>query len=197
MHLLFRKFVLSLLLFFCVIDAFTQKVDTLEVKKHSPKKATIMSAVLPGSGQFYNKKYWKIPVIYVGFGTLVYFISANQKQYNNYKQAYKYRVDNDPATVDNYLQYSAEGLLQAKNYYRRNLEISYIFTSVLYMLNVVDATVDAHLFDFDISNDLSLKIQPSFLNSPYAFKSPFTFKDYSMALKEYTMAIKITLKLKN
>ncbi len=149
----------------CFNNLFPQKSDTLNLLTHSPKKATILSAVLPGAGQFYNEKYWKMPVIYAGFGTLGYFIYANQSKYNDYKQALKYRTDNDPATVDTYPQYSAEGLLQAKNYYRRNLELSYIFTVVLYALNVVDAAVDAHFYEFDINDNLSLKLQPTLLNN--------------------------------
>lgn len=101
-----------------------------------------------------------MPVIYTGFGTLGYFIYANQSHYKDYKQALKFRTDDDPATVDIFPQYSAEGLLQAKNYYRRNLELSYIFTVVLYALNVVDAAVDAHFYEFDINDNLSLKMQP-------------------------------------
>ena len=144
-----------------------------------------MSAVLPGSGQFYNKKYWKIPIIYAGFGTLTYFIISNNKLYKEYKQAYKYKVDNDSTTIDNFPLYSAESLLAAQNYYRRNLEISCIFTAVLYMLNVVDATVDAHMFDFDISNNLSLKIQPTLFNSR------------SFAFNDNLKGFKITLNFKN
>lgn len=180
MRLTLNKIILFLLLFFCANNAFTQKADSVLVKQHSPKKATILSAVIPGAGQFYNHKYWKIPIIYVGFGTLGYFINANQTRYKEYKLAYKYRVDNDTSTVDKFPLYSAEGLLQAKNYYRRNTEISYIFTAVLYMLNVVDATVDAHLYDFNISDDLTLKIQPTLLKN-------------SFALNDFTKGIKITL----
>ena len=185
MYLTFKKIILSFLLFFFVLNAFTQKVDTLLVKKHSPKKATIMSAVLPGAGQIYNRKYWKLPIIYAGFGTLGYFIIANNNLYKEYKLAYKYKMDNDSTTIDKYPLYSAEGLLQAKNYYRRNFEISCIFTGILYMLNVVDATVDAHLFDFDISNNLSLKIQPALFNNR------------NFASNDFTKGIKITLNLKN
>lgn len=199
MCLTLKKNILSAFLLLCVLNAFTQvndtlkkenqpidtlQKDTLHIIKHSPKKATILSAVLPGAGQFYNKKYWKMPVIYAGFGTLVYFINANHTHYIDYKQALKFRTDNDSTTVDNFPLYSAEGLLQAKNYYRRNVELSYIFTVILYTLNVVDAAVDANLYDFDISDELSLKIQPALINNPFAYN-------------DCTKGIKITLKLKN
>jgi hypothetical protein len=147
-----------------------QKTDTAKVsdttrKKHSPKTATIMSAVLPGLGQAYNKKYWKIPIIYVGFGACAYFINFNTGQYNNYKLAYKYKNDNDPNTIDPYPIYTNEDILSLKNYYRRNLELSYIATMVVYLFNVLDASVDGNLYDFDVSEDLSLHVEPSIINT--------------------------------
>jgi len=148
-----------------------QNTDTLLLKTHSPKTATLLSAVLPGAGQFYNKKYWKIPVAYVGFGVIGYLAYQNQSLYKNYKQAYLYRTDNNPNTIDNYPLYSTDALFQAKNYYRRNTELTVIIGVILYTLNIVDAAVDAHLYDFDISDDLSLRIQPTLINPPHpAFK---------------------------
>ena len=151
-----------------VLKIYPQQKDSTTTKTHSPKKATIMSAILPGAGQFYNKKYWKIPVIYTGFGGLAYSIIKNQDLYKDYRTALRYRTDDDPNTIDNFQQYSVDGLLQAKNYYRRNMELSYIFTTILYVINIVDAAVDAHLYEFDISDDLSLYLQPSMLDIPSA-----------------------------
>ncbi len=144
--------------------------DSILTKKHSPKKATIYSMVLPGLGQAYNKKYWKIPIIYAGFGTLIYFINQNSNEYNKFKEAYKYVYDKDTVpTNNNYVtRYNLDELKTGKNYYRRNLEISYILTGALYILNIIDASVDANLFDYDISNDLSLKLEP-FINNRYYF----------------------------
>jgi len=161
-----------------------QNNDTILLKQHSPKKATILSAVLPGAGQFYNKKYWKIPIIYGGFGTLAYFATANNKLYQDYKLAYKHRNDDDPATIDKFPLYSDQGLLQAKNYYRRNVELSVIFSVVLYTLNVVDAAVDAHLYDFDISDNLAISIKPDIFNNPLTPYKP-------------AQGITLTLHLKN
>jgi len=169
----YYKIIFLGLLFFLVSNkSFGQDNNDTIKNAHSPKKATILSAVLPGAGQFYNKKYWKMPIIYAGFGTLGYFLSANQTRYNNYKNALLYRTDDDPLTIDKYPEFSNEGLLQAKNYYRRNVELSYIFTVVLYVLNIVDATVDAHLYDFDISDDLSLRLQPTLIQIPTAYNMP-------------------------
>ena len=136
--------------------------DSIIEKPHSPSKAALMSACLPGLGQIYNKKYWKIPIIYAGLGVLTYFIVSNSQEYSKYKNAYNESINND--TTGKYQdlvnKYSSDDLLGAREYYRRNLEISCIFTGVFYILNIVDAAVDAHLFTYNISDDLSLKLDP-------------------------------------
>lgn len=152
----------------------TSSKDTTDFMKHSPTKATIYSLALPGLGQAYNKKYWKIPVIYAGFGTLAYFIKTNSDYYQKYKKAYIYETDEDTTTINTspgIEELSAEQLLKAKNYYRRNMELSYIITGLLYILNVVDAAVDAHLYYFNVNDDLSMKIEPS-LNPSFSRKKP-------------------------
>lgn len=145
--------------------------DSIMEKKHSPRKATIFSAVLPGLGQVYNKKYWKLPVIYAGFGVMTYFIVTNADEYMNYKCAYIEKENGD--TAGNYAdlvnKYSASNLLSAREYYRRNLEITILLTAVWYILNIVDATVDAHLYTYNISKDLTLKVEPAFV-SPVPWK---------------------------
>jgi hypothetical protein len=144
--------------------------DTLSPKKHSARKATFYSMALPGLGQAYNHKYWKIPVIYAGFGTLAYFIHANNKKYMDFKEAYVWWVTGKDSTIkptnNPYVdKYDASQLLEGQNYYRRNLEVSIIFTAVLYVFNVVDAAVDAHFFDYNISDDLTMRIDP-FISPP-------------------------------
>lgn len=135
--------------------------DTLSII-HSPRKATIYSAILPGLGQAYNRKYWKIPVIYGLGGLLTYFVVDNNKQYVIYKNAFKDRLDGDPSTVDPYVNiYSDDDLRVLKNYYRRNRDLAYIGMGVTYILNIIDAAVDAHLFYFDVSDDLTLKAEPA------------------------------------
>ncbi|MEX0812721.1 MAG: DUF5683 domain-containing protein [Chitinophagales bacterium] len=146
-------------------DTLSSQVEVKEVsrqpKKHSPKKAVIFSAVLPGLGQIYNKKYWKLPIIYAGFGGLGYSIYTNTQDWRMYRDAYKLRVDGDPNTVDEFEgSVSENNLLELKNHYKRNIDLSVIFTAVLYALNLVDAAVDAHLFNYDISDDLSMHVQP-------------------------------------
>ena len=143
-----------------------QNSDTSKIKKHSVQKAAIMSACLPGFGQAYNKKYWKIPVIYTGAATLTYFAVQNSRYYKKYNNAYIIRNDGNAATTDEYEGiYSNESLLELKNYYRRNIELTVICSAALYALNIIDASVDATLFNFDINDDLSLKIHPVFFSA--------------------------------
>ena len=163
-------------------NASAQKIanaDTLKVSvgkiEHSPRKATIYSAVLPGLGQIYNKKYWKVPLIYIGFGTFGYFINWNNDLYQQYRQAYSDIVDSDPNTnsfvdlnIDNHwnledsgqLQQFADRLKNAKESARRNRDLVIISTAAFYALNIIDASVDANFFDFDMSDDLSFEWIP-------------------------------------
>jgi len=135
------------------------------MKKHNPTKATIYSAVLPGLGQIYNRKWWKVPIIYAGFGVMTYFIVTNTDEYLTYRCAYIEKVNGN--TNGNYAdfvaRYSEEELLSATEYYRRNLELSILITAVWYILNIIDATVDAHLYTYDINENLSLKVSPGLL----------------------------------
>jgi hypothetical protein len=144
---------------------------------HSPRKAAIYSAVLPGLGQAYNKKYWKIPLVYIGFGTIGYFIHWNNDNYQLFRIGYQHLTDGNPETQD-YLKIEAvrrnnydlsnpnhynnlrTALQRQQDYYRRNRDLLIISFVGFYGLNIIDASVDAHLFDFDISDDLTLKWQP-------------------------------------
>ena len=148
----------------------TLRNDTIPVikitKYHSPKKAAILSAVLPGAGQVYNKKYWKVPLIYAGAAGLVYSFKFNQSRYLQYRNAYKFRIDADASTVDGYVGvYSDDNLNTLQKYYHRYRDLTIIGFAVVYALNIVDASVDAHLFTFDVSDDLSMKVQPTFINT--------------------------------
>ncbi len=140
----------------------TVKIESSpEIKRHSVKRAVSQSAIVPGWGQIYNRKYWKLPIIYAGFGGLGFAIGFNVKKWNTYREAYRLRVDGDSTTIDNYVGiYNDGNLLTLKNFYKRNLDLAVIFTAVLYALNIIDAAVDAHLFDFDISDDLTMRVQP-------------------------------------
>lgn len=131
--------------------------------RHSPTKATIFSAVLPGAGQVYNRKYWKVPIVAAGIGTCIYFIDRNTRQYERYKDAYIALTDNDPNTVDEFNgKFSAGAVLEVANTYRKWRDLSWICTGAVYILNIVDATVDAHFVRFDAGDDLTLAVAPGF-----------------------------------
>jgi len=167
-----QRFIIIMILFLLGTIAMAQKTtlnqpvpDSILEKQHSPTKATIMSLCLPGLGQIYNKKYWKVPVIYAGIGIFTYLIVFNTDYYLTYKSAYieSFNGDSTGNYSDIVKKYPIESILSAREYYRRNLEITIIFTAIWYILNIVDAAVDAHLFTFDIKNDLSLRIEPALI----------------------------------
>lgn len=140
-----------------------QPIDAL-----APSRAAFYSAVLPGLGQAYNKKYWKIPIIYAALGTGIYMYSNNNKDYKRYRNAYKSRLagfttdefwGTDP-TTNNPLEnprVSSDGLIRAQRTLRRNKEISLLVTIGLYALNIIDANVDAHLLQYNVDENLAIK----------------------------------------
>jgi len=138
----------------------TDSVSTDLFASHPPRKATIMSALLPGLGQAYNKKYWKIPIVYAGLGTCAYFIIENGKSYRLYRNALIAVRDDDPSTVND-TPYNGSQLDQLQNTYRRWLDLSYVSLAAVYILQIIDANVDAHFFHFDISDDISLNWSPT------------------------------------
>jgi len=149
--------------------------DSLKVKTHSPHKATLYSMVIPGLGQVYNRQYWKVPVLYAGIATLTYFFIFNTNKYHNYRDEYVARANNDSTNINaGYAIYSDNTILQLKNYYQRNLEFTYIIAGVVYLLNIIDASVYAHLFTYDVGNDLTLRIDPMINNNSLRFGNPPT-----------------------
>jgi len=128
---------------------------------HSPKQATIYSAILPGLGQFYNRKYWKIGLIYGGGVTMGVFLKRNLDSLSAYQRAVDYRLDTLASTVDTrYPSLSEAKVIQERNYYRRNRDMLILGFVGLYALQVIDANVDAHLREFEINDDLSLSVDP-------------------------------------
>jgi hypothetical protein len=125
----------------------------------SARKATIMSACLPGLGQIYNKKYWKAPVIYVALGGLGYWGITNQIKYKYYSNNLKAIYDDDESTINSTL-YNSDQLVTQKRYYRKYRDIAIIVGALVYLVNIIDANVDAHLKTFDVSDDLSMQIKP-------------------------------------
>ncbi len=159
-----------------LIQAEKSVPDSIKRRPHFPRRATIYSLCLPGLGQAYNRKYWKVPVVYAGLGTLGYFIYFNNKRYHSFLDAYKFVVNGETGPPPNEMveRYNgdAEKLRTIKNYYLRNLEISYIATGLFYIIQVIDAAVDAHFFYFDVDENLSLQISPEIFQPLHSYTPP-------------------------
>ena len=134
----------------------------------SVARATTLSTICPGAGQVYNKSYWRVPIVIGGFATTIYCIDWNNRGYQRFKKAYRLRFDYDehPEQYPNGSQdefggrYASSFLKNLRNSYRRNRDLCIILTAGIYILQIVDAHVDAHLRDYDISDDLSVDITP-------------------------------------
>ena len=146
-----------------------RRVDSI-LLHHSPRKAAIRSAILPGWGQAYNKRYWKIPIVYAALGTSAYVFVDNVSWYRKLRFAYKVAVEKDVANygkvdrrLSRFVETNNTSFLQyQRNEYRRNVDYSVLAFVLLWGLNIVDATVDAHLKSFDVSPDLSLHFKPGY-----------------------------------
>lgn len=190
-----------ILLFTTVLTSTGQTADSLPARKErvrrytvEPVRSTMFAAAMPGLGQIYNRKYWKVPFVYAGFGALGYAVSFNTKNYNTFINAYQDFTDIIPET-DSYLtllvnlnpeQYDPvlyplshnpstaawvkTTLLNGVDYYRKYRDLSYIGIAAWYLLTIIDAHVDASLFDYDISEDLKASVMP--LNYNYTGLSP-------------------------
>lgn len=123
----------------------------------APSKAAFYSAVLPGLGQAYNKKYWKIPIVYAALGTSVYFYVHNDKEYNRYRDEYKRRLAGSSQLEGEFPRVSDEGLINAQQTLKRRKELSLLITIGLYALNILDANVDAHLLQYNVDKNLAIK----------------------------------------
>jgi len=149
-------------------------VDTVdviadEINILAPSKAAFFSAVLPGLGQMYNKKYWKAPIVWVGLGTSMYFYINNDNLYHQYRTAYKYRIAGRPDEFDgtsgaSFL--SEDALERAQKVYRKNRDLSLFVTIGIYILNIVEANVDAHLPDKALNTNITF--------APELFVDPVT-----------------------
>ncbi len=135
-------------------------LDSTQLRKPidplSPSRAAFYSAILPGLGQAYNKKYWKIPIVYAALGTGIYFYSTNNRDYKRVRDAYKRRLAGfqDDEFQD---RLTDDGLREAQKSLRRNKELSLLITAGLYALNIIDANVDAHLLQYNVDDNLSFK----------------------------------------
>jgi hypothetical protein len=167
-------------------ERFLATKDSLSMKTAydplAPQRAAFYSAALPGLGQAYNKRYWKIPVIYAGMATGVYFYLQNDQDYDRFRNAYKRRLagftddefygDNEEPNISN------QRLIDAQKTAQKNKDISIIVSLAFYLLNIIDANVDAHLRQFNVSNDLSLKPALDFnpVNAQSNYGLSFTYR---------------------
>ncbi len=154
----------------------------VEKKMLSPKKASIYAALFPGLGQIYNGKYWKLPIVYGGYAGLIYIFGWNNNNYKDYFEAYRtiagYSSASQMTVADrqfldgfiknpsidlnnsSHFSYVKTQLQSGKDFYRRNRDLTVIGIAALHVLSIIDASVDANLFDFDISDDLSMRVEP-------------------------------------
>ena len=152
-----------------ITDTIVVAKDTLQsndIDPLTPAKAAFYSAVLPGLGQAYNKKYWKIPLVYGALGTSLYFYISNNKNYHKYRDAYKNRLEgyitDDLAFLDN------NRLIAGQKFYQRNRDLSALVTLAFYALNIIDANVDAALIQFNVDENISVR--------PVIYPNDVTFK---------------------
>jgi hypothetical protein len=156
-----------------IIDSTASGKEIKKVKVYSPHKAAVRSAILPGWGQIYNKKYWKLPIVYGALGITGYILVDNLKTYREYRDAYtiRYNASLPPPDTDStgyndlddiYKKISPESIKAARDQFRRYIDYSVLFFLLFWGLNVVDAAVDAHLKSFDVSPDLTFNIKPCY-----------------------------------
>lgn len=147
---------------------------SIEFNPLSPARAAFYSAVLPGMGQAYNKKYWKIPLVYAALGTSVYAYTWNNNNYTKYREAYKLRIDGKTDDYDGlngnpYL--SEDTLISAQESYKSDRDLSLLITVGLYVLQIVEASVNAHLLQHNVDDNLSFK--PKMIKNELTNKSIF------------------------
>jgi len=138
--------------------------DSTYKQTHSPHRATFYSALLPGLGQIYNKKYWKVPIIYAGFSGLAYYAGYNNYVYKRYRDSYIAKIKGDTEN-DEFANYSKDVMLKSMDEWQRYRDLCIIGIGIFYVAQILDANVDAHLFDYDISEDLSIVVDPVYMDS--------------------------------
>ena len=140
-----------------LVSSDSSKKIQLQLRKiRDPRRASLLSAILPGAGQLYNRKYWKLPIIYGGAFLMGYYIHFNNEQYVINRNQYLLVQSGQPNTS----RYSPDQLVRLREYWRRNRDFLVIISALVYLLNIADAAVDAHFSTFDVSDDLSLKWKP-------------------------------------
>ena len=186
--MILRKIIVVFCIIFFSTSFFAQKDSTkvkeVKSKKNinntqgvynplSPSKAAFYAAIFPGMGQVYNKKYWKVPIVWSALGTSIYFYLDNNKEFKRYRRAFKLRKTGfqDEFTLDDgSVLISEDGLVTAQKQSRENRDLSLLTTVVIYVLQIVEASVNAHLLQFNTDDNLSFK--PTIIPDPIQFDAP-------------------------
>lgn len=135
------------------------------VSKIDYNKATMYAAVLPGLGKIYNKQYWKIPIVYGGFIMFAHYINQNNNLYHAFKNAYRAEIDNNPNTINPYPQFVRSSLQRNAERFKRNRDFVMIWMGIFYLINIVETHVAAHLREFEVNDDLTIKIRPGLFSA--------------------------------
>ncbi len=138
--------------------------DTVSTAYHSPKKAVVLSAIIPGAGQVYNKKYWKLPVIYALGGYFIYNVSINNSKFLSFRDGFRLLSDSSKGITSLYInnqEYSALQCKSNRDLFKRQRDLNIFATVLVYALNLIDANVDGHFYKFEMNNDISLMMKPS------------------------------------
>ena len=164
------KRMVSVILVAVILSTFSFQHTTCQAQEHSATKALCLS-ILPGAGQVYNHQAWKIPIIYGAFAGMGYLIYNNYTSMKMFKDEYLYRVNNfDTPSLAGYESYPTSSIYSLYNNYNKNFQLMIIITAGIYALNLVDAYVFGHLFDFQIDDDISMNIVPSLQPTPLGWQ---------------------------
>lgn len=132
-----------------------------------PRRAVIASAILPGLGQIYNRRWWKVPLVYAGFVGIGLVYNFNQQYYKEFLEEAQYRfLNNGERRNPSYVQYDDQAIQDAKDFYRRNRDLTILSVFGFHVIQIVDAYVDAKFFRYDISDELSLRLSPAIQSQP-------------------------------
>jgi|688.fasta_scaffold00805_47 hypothetical protein len=158
-----------------LIAVFPDSIFHFNTKTPIPKRAGMYSAALPGLGQIYNRQYWKAGIVYAAAAVTGAFLVGNQRNYRKYHEAYIYRIDNNPNTPVLFPEYSTDDLNTLRKGYRQYVEYSVIAGTLVYVLNILDAYISAHLRTFDMSKDISFQPSGSLQNGQVGLGIRITF----------------------
>lgn len=169
----FRHFISDTLVPIVELQSRTTAIPIAEAElQHSPRKALLLS-IIPGAGQIYNGQAWKVPVIYGAFAVTGYFMVFNNHEMRKFRDEYLHRINGGTPQLDGYTNYPDNSIYNYYQSYNQNFQLTIILSAIFYTLNLVDAYIYGHLYDFQINDDISMRLQPTLQSSPTdLFRSP-------------------------